>query len=124
MNIIIKLFILFFCLSAFAEEFSGNRCAHQDWYQLGLSDGINGYPAANIKIAQKECAAYAIIVDTSAYMAGWQRGIQTYYDYYNNVPIVVNPPVYLGPSPQYYTPYYYPYPNRGSRRTYPEDQHH
>ncbi|WP_066967347.1 DUF2799 domain-containing protein [Microbulbifer sp. Q7] len=57
---------------------SENECQAGLWYERGIEDGARGQTQATVyKIAQK-CHEYGVRTDTSAWMRGYEEGIERY----------------------------------------------
>src|SRR5699024_3594474 len=57
---------------------SEGECWTADWYQVGRSDGADGYTRARLYDHRQACTQYGIRPDASAYFAGRQLGLKRY----------------------------------------------
>lgn len=57
---------------------SREQCQAGDWTALGETDGATGHPSDRLSKIAEDCGRYSITPDSSAYMAGWHKGVQTY----------------------------------------------
>jgi len=78
-----KLFLVFFlfewivALSGCAT-LSENQCRMQDWYGVGMDDGLQGYRSDRMTSHQKACAEYGVMVDRGAYLKGYKEGLRQF----------------------------------------------
>lgn len=55
-----------------------DACLAGDWYQIGLSDGQNGYPVKQQNKHNEACADYGIAVVEADYLRGHADGLVDY----------------------------------------------
>ena len=65
-------------LLASCSSLSEEECKLGDWNAIGLADGSKGRESAAIEDHRKACAEVGVRPDLSAYLAGRERGLQSY----------------------------------------------
>lgn len=60
------------------SSLSERECRDQDWYDIGLDDGYEGVPAAEVASHREACAPYGIEPDAEQYEAGRRDGLAHY----------------------------------------------
>ena len=57
---------------------SKEQCVQGDWYGIGYSDGVAGYPATRLGAHRRACAEVGIIPDARAWEDGRRAGLRRY----------------------------------------------
>lgn len=65
-------------LLAGCATLSKTECEAGDWRNLGVVDGMNGYPVSRFDRHIKACARYDIAPDKRLYLAGREEGLLSY----------------------------------------------
>lgn len=65
-------------LLAACSSLSREECSLGDWNAIGFADGSSGRESARIEDHRKACAEFGVRPNLSAYLAGWERGLDHY----------------------------------------------
>jgi hypothetical protein len=95
------------CLSALflcafmsgCETMSPDECKLANWNDVGLRDGLEGKTLSLLDERVKDCSKAGSRVDTSAYLAGRDRGLQSFCRLENAVPLGLGGKGYAGVCP-------------------------
>lgn len=55
-----------------------DECIHADWYLIGFEDGSAGQQPQRIAEYRSACAEYAVVPQMEEYLAGHQRGVESF----------------------------------------------
>lgn len=57
---------------------SESQCRIQDWYGIGMDDGLQGYRSDRMASHQEACAEYGVTVNRDAYLKGYDEGLRRF----------------------------------------------
>ena len=81
------------------ETMSADECKTANWNDVGMRDGLNGKPLTMLDDRARDCAKAGARVDSAAYSAGRERGLQRFCRLENAVPLGLNGTAYAGVCP-------------------------
>ncbi len=79
---------------------SEQDCRQGNWFQIGIRDGRFGEPTSVLEAHQTACNKYAVNIDTNAYLAGREQGLQSYCELENAFRLGLNGSRYKGTCPR------------------------
>lgn len=81
------------------ETMSPQECQTANWNDIGLRDGLNGQRLSMLDERARDCGKAGTQVDTRAYVAGRERGLQDFCRLGNAAPLGLNGTAYHGVCP-------------------------
>ncbi len=72
------LILFLFLFISGCATLSESECIHGDWFEIGQTDGRNGYKSSRVEKHSKACQKTNTNVDFDAYMQGRKDGLKYY----------------------------------------------
>jgi hypothetical protein len=57
---------------------SESQCLANDWQTVGYRDGISGTQSSQLLKHQNACVKHGVVPDRTAYLGGWEQGVEQY----------------------------------------------
>ena len=57
---------------------SESQCMAGDWQTVGYRDGLAGHQSAQLLTHQNACGKHGVVPDRTAYLNGWEEGVDRY----------------------------------------------
>jgi len=70
--------LLVFLVLAGCATLTKEECQSADWYQIGVTDGAEGYGAERLQSHRRACAKVGVSPDAEQWLAGRERGLRLY----------------------------------------------
>ncbi|MCF8167081.1 MAG: DUF2799 domain-containing protein [Rhodoferax sp.] len=78
---------------------SPEECKLANWRDVGLRDGVAGYPLSRVGDRAQDCEKVGVVIDTDAYARGRDAGLKSYCRIENAIPLGLNGGTYAGVCP-------------------------
>ncbi|HEX8615367.1 MAG TPA: DUF2799 domain-containing protein [Telluria sp.] len=91
--------LLVTALMSGCDTMTPGECKSANWNEIGMRDGLAGKTMSMLDDHAKSCSKAGTTVDSASYIAGRERGLQTFCRLENAAPLGLNGTSYAGVCP-------------------------